>query len=235
MSLEIINFMQNAGSVLSNANNNNEFINQLVSIAAKSVGANVMITTNSGGHVIAKSNDCPVEPFVIQDGKVVFGDDSYQNKVASLVVKIPTTSSDASVVFFKDGATEEYSDNDELICNLIAHDAALTMQQQMQEKLNSELREEKAARAVLESLSYTEIDVIAQVFQHIHDGEGLVVASRIADTNGYARSVTVNALRKLESAGVVQTRSLGVKGTFIRVLNSKLCSEISKCKVQKPV
>ncbi|MCL8209092.1 MAG: GTP-sensing pleiotropic transcriptional regulator CodY, partial [Actinomycetia bacterium] len=36
------------------------------------------------------------------------------------------------------------------------------------------------------------------------------------------RSVIVNALRKLESAGVVETRSLGMKGTRIRVLNPRL-------------
>ncbi|EFR90969.1 GTP-sensing transcriptional pleiotropic repressor CodY, partial [Listeria innocua FSL S4-378] len=44
------------------------------------------------------------------------------------------------------------------------------------------------------------------------------------------RSVIVNALRKLESAGVIDSRSLGMKGTFIRVLNDKFLVELEKLK-----
>jgi transcriptional pleiotropic repressor len=40
--------------------------------------------------------------------------------------------------------------------------------------------------------------------------------------------VIVNALRKLESAGVLESRSLGMKGTYIRVLNDMLISEVRK-------
>ncbi len=49
--------------------------------------------------------------------------------------------------------------------------------------------------------------------------EGIVVASRVADRVGVTRSVIVNALRKLESAGIIESRSLGMKGTFIKVLS----------------
>ncbi|MCL8208735.1 MAG: GTP-sensing pleiotropic transcriptional regulator CodY, partial [Actinomycetia bacterium] len=45
------------------------------------------------------------------------------------------------------------------------------------------------------------------------------------------RSVIVNALRKLESAGVVETRSLGMKGTHIRVLNPRLRPTLAKIRI----
>ena len=35
----------------------------------------------------------------------------------------------------------------------------------------------------------------------------------------------VNALRKLESAGLIKTRSSGVKGTYIQVLNDIVYTE----------
>ena len=57
---------------------------------------------------------------------------------------------------------------------------------------------------------------------------GLLVASKIADRAGITRSVIVNALRKLESAGVIETRSLGMKGTYIKILNDRLISEFLK-------
>ena len=52
--------------------------------------------------------------------------------------------------------------------------------------------------------------------------EGILVASRVADKSSITRSVIVNALRKLESAGVIESRSLGMKGTHIKVINEKL-------------
>ena len=58
--------------------------------------------------------------------------------------------------------------------------------------------------------------------------EGLLVASKIADKVGITRSVIVNALRKFESAGVIESRSLGMKGTHIKILNEKLVEELKK-------
>ena len=58
--------------------------------------------------------------------------------------------------------------------------------------------------------------------------EGLLVASKVADRSGITRSVIVNALRKLESAGVIESRSLGMKGTYIKIVNSKFREELAK-------
>ncbi|MDE5820653.1 MAG: GTP-sensing pleiotropic transcriptional regulator CodY, partial [Lachnospiraceae bacterium] len=44
------------------------------------------------------------------------------------------------------------------------------------------------------------------------------------------RSVIVNALRKFESAGVIESRSSGMKGTYIRVLNDVVFDEIRELK-----
>ena len=60
------------------------------------------------------------------------------------------------------------------------------------------------------------------MFKSINSDEGFLVASKLADEIGITRSVIVNALRKLESAGVLESRSLGMKGTYIKVLNPYL-------------
>ncbi len=67
-------------------------------------------------------------------------------------------------------------------------------------------------------------------FEELSGKEGLLVASKIADRVGITRSVIVNALRKLESAGVIETRSLGMKGTYIRVLNDQLLQGLEQLK-----
>jgi transcriptional pleiotropic repressor len=40
--------------------------------------------------------------------------------------------------------------------------------------------------------------------------------------------VVVNALRKLEGTGMIETRSLGMKGTHIRIINLLLAEELEK-------
>ncbi len=58
------------------------------------------------------------------------------------------------------------------------------------------------------------------------------MASKIADRVGITRSVIVNALRKFESAGVIESRSSGMKGTYIKVLNDVVFDEIEELKRQ---
>lgn len=72
---------------------------------------------------------------------------------------------------------------------------------------------------VLDSLSFSELKAIVNVFKDLNGLEGFLVASKIADRIGISRSVIVNAMRKLESAGIVDSRSLGIKGTYIKIKN----------------
>ncbi len=70
----------------------------------------------------------------------------------------------------------------------------------------------------LNSLSFSEKEAIEHIFRELDGTEGLLIASKIADRVGITRSVIVNALRKLESAGIIESKSLGMKGTYIKVL-----------------
>jgi len=58
--------------------------------------------------------------------------------------------------------------------------------------------------------------------------EGLLIAGHIADRLGFTRSVVTAALKKLEGAGLIETRSLGMKGTYIRVKETMLVEELGK-------
>lgn len=83
-------------------------------------------------------------------------------------------------------------------------------------------RQEAAVRTVLNTLSYSELILIRQVVDTIRGTQGVVVVSAIAHRAGITHTVLVNALRKLQSAGVIDIRSLGVRGTLIRILNGQL-------------
>ncbi|MDI9414384.1 MAG: GTP-sensing pleiotropic transcriptional regulator CodY [Bacillota bacterium] len=96
------------------------------------------------------------------------------------------------------------------------------------DRQEDEANEARAARSAINSLSYSEILAMQRIFEELDGDEGLLVASRIADEAEITRSVIVNALRKLASANVIESRSLGMKGTYLRVLNPQIRQEFEK-------
>ncbi len=98
------------------------------------------------------------------------------------------------------------------------------------ERVEEEARKKAAVQIALGTLSYSELEAIEHIFEELEGDEGLLVASKIADRVGITRSVIVNALRKFESAGVIESKSLGMKGTYIRILNERLLDELQKLK-----
>ena len=83
-----------------------------------------------------------------------------------------------------------------------------------------------------EQLRYISPDAIEHIFDELEGREGILVASKIADRVGITRSVIVNALRKFESAGVIESRSSGMKGTYIKVLNDAVFEELDNLKTK---
>lgn len=101
------------------------------------------------------------------------------------------------------------------------------------EEIAQEARSKGVVSVAMASLSYSELEAVEHIFEELDAKEGLLVASKIADRVGITRSVIVNALRKLESAGVIETRSLGMKGTYIKILNKQLLIELGNTKDRK--
>jgi len=95
-------------------------------------------------------------------------------------------------------------------------------------ELEEEARKKAIVQLAIATLSYSELEAIEHIFEELNGTEGLLVASKVADRVGITRSVIVNALRKFESAGVIESRSLGMKGTFIKIKNEKLLEELKK-------
>lgn len=97
-------------------------------------------------------------------------------------------------------------------------------------EIEAEARKKAIVQLAIGTLSYSELEAVEHIFNELEGNEGLLVASKIADKVGITRSVIVNALRKFESAGVIESRSLGMKGTHIKILNDKLMEELNKMK-----
>lgn len=104
----------------------------------------------------------------------------------------------------------------------------LEMMRSLNEENAEENRKIQIVKSAVNTLSFSELEAIVHVLDELEGSEGVLVASKVADRVGITRSVIVNALRKFESAGVIESRSSGMKGTYIKVLNDVVFDELAK-------
>lgn len=108
------------------------------------------------------------------------------------------------------------------LCKMLAMLCAMAVYNEKKHRTEQSTRDILSVEQVKASLSYTEKEAIQALLQSLPSGEGLLNASTLSKEQGITRSVIASALKKLEGAGVMNVRSLGVKGTYITVTNKNL-------------
>ncbi len=150
------------------------------------------------------------------------------NKISTIVPIIGNRERLGSLLLAR--FSEEFNDDDLVIAEHSAAIVGLEILRSKQDQIEVEARNKAVVQLAIGTLSYSELEAVEHIFNELDGDEGLLVASKIADKVGITRSVIVNALRKFESAGVIESRSLGMKGTHIKILNDKLLDELNKIK-----
>lgn len=125
---------------------------------------------------------------------------------------------------------ENYTEDDIELIKVVAIIISLVLKYSQSEQFNEDKRKITIVKSAISTLSYSELEAVLHIFKELNGYEDVLIASKIADRVGITRSVIVNALRKLESAGVIESRSLGMKGTYIKVINELLLEELDKLK-----
>ena len=113
---------------------------------------------------------------------------------------------------------KQFADDDLILVEIASTVVGIQMLNYQREEDEKNIRRRTAVNMAVNTLSYSELK----------GNEGQLPASIIADRIGITRSVIVNALRKLESAGIIESRSLGMKGTYLKVLIPDIFEEIKK-------
>lgn len=124
--------------------------------------------------------------------------------------------------------TKAYEIDDIILSEYGTTVVGLEMLRSVNEESAEEARKIQIVRSAISTLSFSELEAITHIFEELDGNEGILVASKIADRVGITRSVIVNALRKFESAGVIESRSSGMKGTYIKVINDVVFDELKK-------
>lgn len=131
---------------------------------------------------------------------------------------------------FEYRSDREYDIDDIILTEYGTTVVGLEMMRSVNEESAEEERKVAIVRSAISTLSFSELEAILHIFEELEGREGILVASRIADRVGITRSVIVNALRKFESAGVIESRSSGMKGTYIKVINDVVFEELEEIK-----
>ena len=128
---------------------------------------------------------------------------------------------------------EQYDIEDIIVSEYGTTVVGLEMMRSVNEENAEEARKVQVVKSAFSTLSFSELEAIIHIFDELDGEEGILVASKIADRVGITRSVIVNALRKFESAAVIESRSSGMKGTYIKVLNEVIFDELKELKARK--
>lgn len=130
-------------------------------------------------------------------------------------------------------AGEQFDIEDIIVSEYGTTVVGLEMMRSVDEENAEEARKKQVVKSAFSTLSFSELEAIIHIFDELSGREGILVASKIADRVGITRSVIVNALRKFESAGIIESRSSGMKGTYIKVLNDYIFEELEDIKLRR--
>ena len=128
---------------------------------------------------------------------------------------------------------DAFNDGDLLLAEYGAAVVGMELLRDHTQKIEVDARKRATVQISVDTLSSSEKQAIINIIGALEGKlDGLLVTSKIAESKNITRSVVVNALRKLESAGIIESKSLGMKGTYIRILNEYLPGEMPKLREQ---
>ncbi len=193
-----------------------------------------LISDKVGGHIDSLLNERLLGILSTKENVNLetLGFESGVQKYQAIITPIDIAGERLGTLFlYKDG--DPYVIDDIILSEYGTTVVGLEMMRSVNEENAEENRKIQIVKSAISTLSFSELEAIIHIFDELDGSEGILVASKIADRVGITRSVIVNALRKFESAGVIESRSSGMKGTYIKVVNDVIFDELEELKKQK--
>ena len=176
--------------------------------------------------LVEKMNRCRESE--INDVDAYMFDDETRKKADKQLMYVPIYGAGAerlgTVVLVR--SREPFVTKDILLAEYMGTLVGIEMLNDRNRSVEERSRDRLAVQMAMRALSYSEVESMKHIMGELAGHEGVAVASKVADRVGVTRSVIVNALRKLESAGLIESRSLGMKGTYIKILSPLFVEEL---------
>ena len=258
MSVQLLDKTRKINKLLHNNNSSKVVFNDICAVLTEILDSNVLVVSKKGKILgVSKSNKVREISELITESVGSHIDNMLNERLLSVLstkenVNLETLgfSSDAvegcqaiitpidiagerlgTLFIYKHDAT--YSIYDIILSEYGTAIVGLEMLRSVNEESAEETRKEHVVQAAISTLSFSELEAIIHIFKELDGTEGILVASKVAYRVGITRSVIVNALRKFESAGVIESRSSGMKGTYIKVLNDYVFTELERIEKER--
>ena len=258
MSVQLLDKTRKINKLLHNNNTSKVVFNDICEVLADILKSNVFVVSKKG-KVLGTSQIVQITPIVelIQESVGEYLDEMLNERLLGILstkenVNLQTLGFSREAVtgyqaiitpidiagerlgtLFIYKMEETYEIDDIILSEYGTTVVGLEMLRSVNEESAEETRKKQIVKSAIGTLSSSEMDAIIHIFEELNGDAGILVASKIADRVGITRSVIVNALRKFESAGVIESKSSGMKGTYIRVVNDFIFEEIAEIKKSK--
>lgn len=258
MSVQLLDKTRKINKLLHNNNSSKVVFNDICQVLVDTLNSNVLVISkkgkvlgvgmckgvdelkelvadNVGGHVDSLLNDRFLGVLSIKENVNLqtLGFEGEDIKKYSAIINPIEIAGERLGTVFSYRQNAAYDIEDIIVSEYGTTVVGLEMMRSVDEENAEENRKVQVVKSAFNTLSYSEMEAIIHIFDELQGNEGILVASKIADRVGITRSVIVNALRKFESAGVIESRSSGMKGTYIKVVNEVIFDELERIKQER--
>ena len=259
MSVQLLDKTRKINKLLHNSSSSKVVFNDICKVMTEILGADILVISKKGKILgMSRSEKTPMLQELVADEVGEFIDDSLNDRLLGILSTKENVNLE-TLGFSKDTKkyhviitpidiagerlgtlfiyreTTEFDIDDIIVSEYGTTVVGLEMMRSVNEENAEKLRKTQIVKSAIHTLSFSELQAITYIFDELDGMEGVLVASKIADRVGITRSVIVNALRKFESAGVIESRSSGMKGTYIKVVNEFVFEELEKLSTEKGI
>jgi|LSQX01.1.fsa_nt_gb transcriptional pleiotropic repressor len=175
------------------------------------------------------SQDQSIVGLYEENPKCTYGDVgrcTFQNRYYSIYPIFSMFKKTAGILFIR--YEDQFSEADKVLCEYTCAIVSIEMLRQEQERAAALSSQAAKAKVTVESLSFSEKKASRAIMREIDWKCGEVFLNAIASQTYTAPSTVSGALKKLELATLIHTRSRGVKGMYVEVRNPNLRTELDK-------
>ena len=253
MSVQLLDKTRKINKLLHNNDSHMVVFNDICGVLSDILDSNIIVLSRKGKVLgIKNREDIPAIQELIKDNVGCYIDSNLNERLLSILstkenvnlttlgfafegvneyqaIIIPIDiASDRFGTLFIYKKSEPYNIDDIILSEYGTTVVGLEIMRSVNEENAEESINIQIVKSAVNTLSFSELEAITHILGELNGNEGVLVASKVADRVGITRSVIVNALRKFESAGVIESRSSGMKGTYIKVLNDVVFDELTK-------
>jgi transcriptional pleiotropic repressor len=119
-----------------------------------------------------------------------------------------------------------FASDEEVLCEHTATIISLELMRREQERTKKRSFEIAQAHLAVCSLTFSELKAVSSILDMLPEKEGVIFLNAVSKETYVTQSTASSALKKMESAGVMQTKSQGVKGKYVNIVNNYLDEEV---------